>query len=143
METPLLGPQARPGQDISPAPPSLLGSGSPRPTLETEDRSGLPSPHPHPICLLFQTHVSMPRVARDNVRFFFFCKEGSKMRVCVGTGPLPALLAVGGGRDGGGEGRHGGGGARQAGKAWKREDGGIRSPFLGSSLGPHPNGALL
>ena len=46
METPLLGPQARPGQDISPAPPSLLGSGSPRPTLEPEDRSGLPSPQP-------------------------------------------------------------------------------------------------
>lgn len=71
METPLLGPRAGPGQDV-PAPLSLLGSGSPRPTLETEDRSGLPSPHPHPICLLFQTHVSTARVARDNVGFFFF-----------------------------------------------------------------------
>lgn len=56
-----------------------------------------------PICLLFQTHASTPRAARDNLGFlFFFGKEGSKMRVGVATGPLPALLGAEGRRDGGG-----------------------------------------
>ena len=101
-----LGPQVGPGWDIRPVPLPLLGLGIRAAALNQpwRQRTALGRPHGSPTPSVFSSRLMflLPECLEIMWDFLvFFGKEGSKMRVGVGTVPFQ-LCQVRGGRDGGG-----------------------------------------